>query len=104
MILHFSDENIKKLNWMLEKTAWDSIFMKNIDEAFNNFIELFLKCIDGSCPLVVRCNKKSNKASCKNWLNCDLIKEGQELKNSHWLANQLNDFNLIELYKDKKTI
>lgn len=101
-VRHFSDENVEKFTHMLEKTAWDSIYIENIDEAFNHFTELFLICLENSCPLVAHCNKISNKVRCKNWLNSDLIREGQELKNLYWLANQLNDLNLTNLYKEKK--
>lgn len=99
---HFSDENIEKLQCMLKKTRWDTIFVENIDEAFGSFIELFMKCIDSSCPLVTHCSNKFKKTDCKNWYTSDLDKEGKELKNLYWLTTNLGDCNLNKLYKEKK--
>lgn len=101
-VRQYTTENIAKFSYLLNRESWDSIFTDNLEVSFENFIKLFLKCLDVSCPLVTRLIKNGSTYNSKNWITPELIQKGNDLKNLYWLATELNDPNVFITYKKKK--
>jgi len=88
----FSNTNIRKLKTCMTNFNWkDSIKMHdNVNDAYNNFIEIFNSMLDKFVPL----KKKSNKTKTKSklpWIAKDLIK----------MINKKNRF--YKQYMNKRT-
>ncbi|KAJ8976449.1 hypothetical protein NQ317_000190 [Molorchus minor] len=77
------EDNLAKLKQHLITLNWGDIYQRNVDQAFNNFIELLTKAIDVTCPSETK--KKVNKTYKKNlWLTDEIIEEQKKQLAEHF--------------------
>ncbi|KAJ8981041.1 hypothetical protein NQ317_018013, partial [Molorchus minor] len=56
------EDNLAKLKQHLITLNWGDIYQRNVDQAFNNFIELLTKAIDVTCPSETKKKRKKQLA------------------------------------------
>lgn len=98
------ESNMQNLIYSLSLENWDCIYEYDLNEAFNQFINCINWHLDISCPVksFKVCNNGTNDY--KGWVTPDIIQAGTELKNLHWLSNNLNCQNTKLLYNNKKQL
>lgn len=98
------ESNMMNLINRLRLENWDCIYVCDINDAFSNFINCIIWHLDISCP--IKSFKVSHKGmnDYKGWITPDIIKDGVELKNLHWLTNNLNCQDSKLLYNNKKQL
>lgn len=96
-----SEEALKKLSFLFSTENFSCVNYHNVDEAFNEFIFRFERIMNASCP-ILNYKPRSDRSDNKGWLTSDIIAESNQLKNLHWLKNNIASPQLNTLYKEKK--
>lgn len=95
----FGPGNLSNLKLLLSNNVVDDFFTSDVDVAYTQFWSHFSYYLGISCP--VRRVRSSRDAS-KAWVNCDIVRESQELRDLFWFAKTVNTPEANVCYRSAK--
>lgn len=98
----FTDDNLFNLKIFLARCDFSEVYTSsNVDEAFDIFLSILMYFVNSCCPVT---KVKYTHSVSNNWINSDIVKESEELKNLYWITKNLNTKEADELYKNAKRL
>lgn len=97
----FHQDNLYNLKHFLSTNDLSCLYTnKDVNGAWNYFHETLLYLLELTCPVTrVKTYQSQSKSM---WINPDIIRDSEELKDLFWLSNNTNSLALAERYREAK--
>ena len=97
----FNENNLLNLKHLLATNDISEVFsMEDVNDAWNYFSNAILYYLELACPnaRVKICHNRQPQS----WINTDILKDSENLKNLHWLTKNTNSQELSLVYREAK--